>query len=663
MTAASECDSPLARPSRGESLTQDAFSGFLVFLIALPLCLGISLASGCPAVAGILTAIIGSLVCALFSDSELTIKGPAAGLIVIVLGAVSEFKSIGYSDIEAYRLMLAVGVASGVIQILFGLMKSGILGEFFPTSAVHGLLAAIGVIIIAKQSHIALGVLDTQGGPLALLAEIPRSFTRMNPEIALIGGISLIILFGMPMIRNRWVRKIPAQMVVILVSVALSAGMHLSEEGSYQLAGHTFPTGDRFLVSVPGSLLQALTHPNFHAMQYPAAWKWVAMFALIGSLESLLSAKAVDLLDPLKRKTNLNKDLLAIGVANTLAASVGGLPMISEIVRSKANIDNGARSRLAGVCHGLCLLAFVAALPGLIHQIPMAALAAMLVYTGFRLASPKEFVHVARIGREQLLIFIATLVGVLATDLLIGIAIGILVELVIHVSHGVSIWSLFRAQIDVEQTPDGVCIIRSHDAAVFSNWIPLRSMIVHKGIEERLPVVVDLSLASLIDHSVMEKLHALQKDFSSEGLTLEIRGLNAHQSMSEHWLSTRRFVLPKLIRLTVVVDALQESLVLTKFQECGGGEAHITPCNTVHIHEESTVPYQRIPRVQIELFTTERISRLMLNFLSHEILPRSSSAATVETVRGLAIRERRKPSGSRRLDWHDPNSNGQSSAR
>ena len=623
------------RPNYGK----DIFSGFLVFLIALPLCLGISLASGCPAVAGVLTAIVGSLVCALISNSELTIKGPAAGMIAIVLGAVTEFKVLGYSDFEAYRMMLAVGVAAGVIQILFGLLKTGILGEFFPSAAVHGMLAAIGVIIISKQIHVALGVMDVKGSPFHLLAEIPRSITRMNPEIALIGGVSLAILFGLPLIKHPWVRRVPAQLVVILVAIAMGSWMHLSQKGgSYTIGASAFPVGEQFLVSVPSSLIKALTSPDFHALEIHASWKWIAMFALIGSLESLLSAKAVDMLDPQKRKTNMNKDLLAIGVANTIVASIGGLPMISEIVRSKANIDNGARSRLAGVSHGVFLLAFVALLPSLIHQIPLAALAAMLVYTGFRLASPKEFVHVAKIGREQLLIFVVTMVSVLATDLLIGIAIGIALKLAVHMYYGVSIWSLFRVSMDVEQQPDGVCVIRSQDAAVFSNWIPLRSMIVHKGIEERHNVVVDLSQANLVDHSVMEKLHALQGDFTSAGLTLEIRGLTAHQSLSDHWLSTRLLALPKLVRLTVVVDVHQEYLVLTKFHELGGGESRITACAVFTHKPDSDNRHHRSSRVQIEMLTSERISRMMLNYLSQDILPGSGSAATVEKVRGLAMK-------------------------
>jgi MFS superfamily sulfate permease-like transporter len=539
---------------------RDLLSGFLVFLIALPLCLGISLASGYPAIAGVFTAIVGAVLTTLISNSELTIKGPAAGLIVIALGCITEFKEIataaGVEDpaLAAYQMALAVGVVAGVIQIIFGLFRLGILGEFFPTSVVHGMLAAIGVIIISKQAHVALGVMGTTGEPLELMAEIPDSIANMNPEIALIGLMSLVILFGLPLFRNKYIRRIPTQMVVILIAIPMGMLFDLSHEHTYTFVGHTYHLGEKFLVDVPGNLVKAMAHPDFSALQYFAAWKWVVMFALIGSLESLLSAKAVDLIDPWKRKTNMNRDMLAVGIANTVAASIGGLPMISEIVRSKANIDNGARTRFADLWHGIFLLAFVALVPRLIHQIPLAALAAMLVYTGFRLASPKEFLHVYHIGREQFLVFVATMVGVLATDLLVGVFIGIGVKLATHIVNGVPVRSLFKPYLDVEELDANSYIIRAHQSAVFSNWIPFKREIENIGFVQRKNIVVDLSDTQLVDHSVMEKLHELQQDFRVEGLELELVGLHGHQPFAQHAHSARKRGLARMRRLTVIAD-------------------------------------------------------------------------------------------------------------
>ncbi len=517
----------------------DFQSGFLVFLIALPLCLGISLASGYPAIAGVFTAIIGGLLTPWISNSELTIKGPAAGLIVIALGAITEMKQI-YGEELAYQVVLGVGVTAGILQIIFGLSRSGILGEFFPTSVVHGMLAAIGVIIISKQIHIAMGVMGVKGDPFELIAQIPKSFRSMNPEIALIGFVSLIILFVKPLIKNQYVRLIPAPLIVIMVAVPLGMYFDLTNEHTYSMGGQNFALGEKFLVSVPGNLFKAVTFPDFRGLTSFAGWKWVFLFALIGTLESLLSAKAVDSLDPWKRKTNMNRDLLAIGVANTAAAAIGGLPMISEIVRSKANVDNGGRTRYANMYHGFFLLAFVAILPGLIHRIPLAALSAMLVFTGFRLASPREFQNVFQTGKEQLFIFISTLLGVLATDLLVGVGIGIAVKFTIHILNGVPLRSLFKPFLDIQKQADGTTLISAHGSAVFSNWIPFKRQIEQIGLVQRTNLTIDLSDTRLVDHSVMEKLHELQEEFEREGLKLELVGLENHQKLSSHEFAARR---------------------------------------------------------------------------------------------------------------------------
>jgi MFS superfamily sulfate permease-like transporter len=219
---------------------------------------------------------------------------------------------------------------------------------------------------------------------------------------------------------------------------------------------------------------------------------------------------------------------------------IGGLPMISEIVRSKANIDNGGRTRFADMWHGIFLLACVALIPTVLHRIPLAALAAMLIYTGFRLTHPREFMHVYSIGKEQLLVFVATLVGVLATDLLIGILIGIAVELVIHVVHGASVRSLFRPCLHVDLDNEEDVVVRAPHSAVFSNWIPFRRKIVENGLSSRRNVTVDLSQTKLVDHSVMEKLHDLQQEFDSAGVRLSFTGLDDLVPLSKHKHSSRK---------------------------------------------------------------------------------------------------------------------------
>ena len=517
----------------------DMLSGFLVFLIALPLCLAISLASGYPAIAGIFTAIIGGILSAFLSNSELTIKGPAAGLIVIALGCVTEFGFTAgadpAADIQAYRLALGVGVAAGVIQILLGVFRSGVLGEFFPTAAVHGLLASIGVIVIATQFPVVLGVMTAEGGPLIRLASFPSYIMEMNPAVAVIGLVSLAIMFCYPLIKSPLLKVVPSPMVVLLVAIPLGIYFRLPEEHAYAFAGASHELGPRFLVNVPSNLFSALIFPDFSGLASSTGLRYIILFSLIGSLESLLSAKAIDQIDPYRRKTNLDRDLVAVGIGNTCSAFVGGLPMISEIVRSRANIDNGARTRFANMFHGTFLLVFVALVPMLINRIPLAALAAMLVFTGFRLASPQEFRHMYHVGREQLVIFVSTILGVLATDLLSGIGIGILVKAVIHIVNGAPIGSLFRSSIAVEEDSGTVRVEKS---AIFSTWIPLKNRI--ESLKGSPRVVVDLSKTALVDHTVMSNLHELSREFEESERELIVSGLDHHDATSEHPQAARK---------------------------------------------------------------------------------------------------------------------------
>ncbi|MEI7840155.1 MAG: SulP family inorganic anion transporter [Methylococcaceae bacterium] len=523
----------------------DLLSGFLVFLIALPLCLGISMASGFPPSAGIITAIIGGMVVSRGNGSFITINGPAAGLIVVVYDAV---QSLGEGDaMLGYRYALAAIVVASVIQIFMGVFKAGRLSSFFPASVVHGMLAAIGIIIMAKQIHVMLGVTPEKGSLISTIAQIPESFANLNLEIAIIGFTGLAILVIWSLLKDGVLKMIPAPLIVVLVGMSLGHYFELEHQHIYLLLPdgnythtHTdsLEVGPKFLVAISENFMSGFYFPDFGKFFTLEFWEAVVAIALVGSLESLLSAMAVDKLDPYKRHSNLNKDLTAVGVGNLIAGSIGGLPMIAEIVRSSANVNNGAKTQWANFFHGTFLLVFVVFFPHLIHSIPLAALASLLVFTGFRLASPREFAHVMGIGKEQLFIFVATIISVIATDLLIGVAIGILVKLAIHLMHGAKLNNLFKIHFTQKVQADGSILVHIQGAAVFSNFMALKEALAQ--IEHGKTLIFDKSAVTLIDHTVMEFFHEFQHDYEAQGGHCEFQGLDAHESFSDHPLAARR---------------------------------------------------------------------------------------------------------------------------
>jgi MFS superfamily sulfate permease-like transporter len=521
-----------------ENWQKDLVSGFIVFLVALPLCLGISLASGVPPMAGLITAIIGGLLVSRINGSHVTINGPAAGLIVVILGAV---ESLGGGDpMVGYRSMLAAVVVSGVLLFLLGRLKAGKLGDFFPSSAVHGMLAAIGVIIFSKQAHVALGVKPEGKEPLELLAEIPHSIAHMNPEVAIIGGVSLLIMFLLPAIRNKWVKIVPAPMVVVLVGIALGHYFDLEHEHRYLfLDGHEYSIGPKFLVTLPENLADGIVFPDWSKAFTLPFLIAVVSITLVQGIESLLSAKAVDKLDPWKRESDLNKDLSAVGAGSALAGLIGGLPMIAEIVRSSANVNNGGRTGWANFFHGFFLLVFIVAFPTLIHSIPLAALGAILMYTGYRLAAPQHFKHTLHIGPEQLSIFVTTLVVTLATDLIIGVFSGILLKFVIHLSRGASLRSLFKPNLHLryDHMSDRF-VLEVHDAAIFSNYLGLKKKL--DSIPAKAHVRVDFDKATLVDHTVMEHVYGYKEKYERAGGQFEITEMGHLVPRSQHPYAARR---------------------------------------------------------------------------------------------------------------------------
>ncbi|MFU8835881.1 SulP family inorganic anion transporter [Roseovarius autotrophicus] len=508
-------------PGLIENLRFDLPAGFILFLIALPLSLGIAIASGAPPIAGVITAVIGGVIGALISGSHVTINGAAAGLIAIVYGAVNGLgfdPATGDVDlIRGFRAALAVGVVCGIIQIGMGLLKLGKMTNIFPLNVVHGMLAGIGIIIMAKQVHLAVGV-DFSGGMIATIAAIPASFANMVPSVALIGGISLGLMILWPRL-GRIAQFVPAPLAVVIVAIGLSKALSVP---------------DAFLVSVPTNIADAYLSPDWSQVATPLFWKFVVTYVFVASLESLLTAAAMDKMDPWKRRSDMNRELIGKGAANTLSSFVGGLPMIAEVVRSSANIMNGARTRWANFFHGVFLAVAVVAIPQLLNMIPLAALAGMLVFIGFRLAHPKEFIHAAKTGNEEVFYMAVTAVLVVVEDLLIGVIAGFVLALVINAVRGVR---GVKAPTEITDAGEQVTL-KLRGAHGFLNFLSLR------GVLDDLPpgkaLTLDLSEVRYIDHTVHEQLHDFEGEYARTGGSVRVIGKDRLKSLAESHVAALR---------------------------------------------------------------------------------------------------------------------------
>jgi MFS superfamily sulfate permease-like transporter len=443
-------------------------------------------------------------------------------LIVVVLAAV---QALGEGDaLAGYRYTLAAIAVASVFQVLMGIFKMGQLSSFFPTSVVHGMLAAIGLIIIATQTHVMLGVTPDPGSLFSTISQIPHSVLNMNTEIVIISFLGLLILIIWPLIKSR----IPAPVIVVLVGMLFAWHFELAQDAA---AG-----GSKFLVAIPDNFLADFYFPDFSKLTTIAFWEAVLSISLVGSLESLLSTTAIDKLDPYKRSADLDRDLTAVGLGNVVAGFIGGLPMIAEIVRSSENVNNGAKTAWANFFHGLILLLFVVLFPRLINSIPLASLAALLVYTGYRLASPKAFARVMDVGKEQFLMFVITIIGVLAVDLLAGVALGIVVKLAIDLVRGVWLSNLFKIHFAIHQQDSDTLVVKLSGSALFSNFLPLKKALA--GLEIGKTVIFDFSDGYLIDHTVMEFIHDFRQNYEARGGQCRKVG-KALETFSDHALAAR----------------------------------------------------------------------------------------------------------------------------
>ena len=523
-----------------KDLPKNIFSGFVVSLIALPLGLGLAMASEAPPIAGIIAAVVGGVVVSIFGGSYVTIAGPGNGLVGVLLVSIT---TLGLNG--AYAAI----ICSGVLLLVLGFLRLGKLADFFPSSAIQGMLAAIGLIILGKQFHIMLAHQISRPETIDYLIEIPYTINdavhyRKTGLIyaALAGVLSLAIMVFYPKIRNKYLQLIPAPMWIVILSIAFSYYFEV-------IAHEPNPIDPKYMISgIPGfnEIITQIPTPDFSGISSGAFIGNVLALTLIASIESLLSIKAVDKLDPQKRRSNVNKDIKALGLATIGSGFLGGLNVVTVIARSSVNVNNGGTNRASNFFHASFLVIFILLFSTQLTRIPLPALMAILVFTGYKLASPENIRHIFSVGKEQLIIFFTTLIITLKVGLITGIAAGVIMTLIIHIVVNKSFSFFFRNILKPnvlmfrEERDDGMYYVSVKHFCSFLNYSKLKYKL--DAIPEDQDAIVDFSMCEFVDHTVMENLNNYQELFTKRGGHFEVVGLDMHDTDSKHPFALRRLL-------------------------------------------------------------------------------------------------------------------------
>ena len=505
-------------------IKDDFPAGLVVFLVALPLCLGVALASGAPLFSGLIAGMIGGLVVSWLSGSQLSVSGPAAGLTAIVFNAIETLGS--------FQGLLTAGLLAGILQLSFGYLRLGIIGAFFPVAVIKGMLAAIGLILIIKQIPHATGYDTSYEGDESYMMETAQSsfnelLTALNALSLSATTISLISLFILLIWEGQWIKRrpylsrIPAPLIAVIFGI------------SYNLLTNSFfpelAINSKHLVSLP--LNQPPSHffdnfiqPDFNYLTNIKLYQIAITIAIIASLETLLSLEATDKLDPLKRLTPTNRELKAQGIGNIISSLLGGLPITAVIVRSSANINAGGKTKLSGFIHGVFLLMSVLFFAEFINMIPLSCLSAILLHTGYKLAKPALFINYYKKGFSQFLPFLITIIAILITDLLIGILIGIFIGLFFVMRAN------YHAAISLTQDGSHYVLMFNKDVS-FLNKALLRKFILH--IKENSTVVIDATKAKFIDHDILETLKDFLATAPDDNISVEIIDMHGKETLNK----------------------------------------------------------------------------------------------------------------------------------
>jgi MFS superfamily sulfate permease-like transporter len=474
-------------------LRHDLPAGLSVFLVALPLCLGIALASGAPIYAGLLSGIIGGIVVALISGSPLAVSGPAAGLTTLVSASI-----ISLGD---YRIFLLAVIVAGLFQLVLGLLKFGAIANYFPSSVIKGMLAAIGILLISKQIPLALGYDQPDfwtNGFVGLFSSgnfagrLQNFNHHINTGTILITAVSLLVLILLQLPAAKKLKTIPAPLLAVIAGIITNIIL-INTSTSFSL-------NQTQLVNIPSNIFADISFPDFAKFFSTAEiWKDGLMIGLLATLETLLCIEAIDKLDKRNRITPVNRELIAQGIGNMCCGLLGAIPMTAVVVRGAANVDAGGRTKLSAFTHGVFLLLAVLLVPFLLNKIPYASLAAILLITGYNLAKPKLFRNMWSLGRKQFLPFIITILVILSTDLLIGVCIGLIIAVYFIVQNN------FRAEYKISnKTSNGIetDYIKLNSNVTFLNKVKLRKAL--DDVPEYSVLTIDGSECNFIDHDILE---------------------------------------------------------------------------------------------------------------------------------------------------------------
>ncbi len=553
-----------------ENWQSDLIAAVSVALIALPLSLGIALAAGAPAMSGILSAIVGGVVTTFYRGGHISVNGPAKGVIAVILLGIAIMDD---GSGQAFNYVLAAVVVSGVFQVVLGLLRLGRLADVFHSSVIHGILAAIGIIIFAKQIHVALGTHSDASSIIQNLVDAVLYLPEANPFVVIISLVGLLLLLFHSKISYRFFHILPTPMWVIAFSIPFAYGFNFFDQHMLSFFGKEYEVGENLLLDIPDNIMDSIMHPNFSKIDTPEFWTTVLSILMITSIESLAIAKAIDKIDPYKRKTDLNKDLTGIGLSTMVAGLIGGLPIIAVIIRSTVNVHNGAKTKWSNLYQGVILLIFILILSPIMQRVPLCAFAILLVYTGFKLASPAVFKQIYNQGIEQLIFFVGTMILTLYTNLLVGLFGGLFLALI---SHGllarVSIPRFFRmifnSGSNLVMKPNGSYILKIRGIANFLGILGINKLVGQ--IPSGSTAIIDLSETRLVGTTVLEDLYDFQKMHENTGGSVEIAGLDEHISSTDHKLATK-------IRIGVVEPLNRRQNMLKEMAESYGWDFEAEP--------------------------------------------------------------------------------------